>query len=422
MRTQAPRRPGVVGAVALALFVHAGSIKSHPLLAWLGIDLTVLLGLMLVAAAAADLIRARTFPNAVWMPFAVAVVMSPGLVGATTAYGIDKSVSFFSITLLAMVAGTIVLREERQRAAFLRTLAVLGLVVTILVTVAPGRTSDWSTVVTLPGTNTISTSQMILAGAIALVMDAILHKRRVFSRVLLGVVGAAMVFTALNTGSRGPVVSVAISIVVALLLAPAFKRRRGRSLVGVLMLGGVAMFVAMQNQGEGLARVVSFLAGDQDTSTMARTWFWETAWTHIVSLPAGGGWGYFGTIPAVSTVTAEGGQLYPHSIALEIALEGGWAAGILFLILVAVSGLRLIRRANDTVTLTFFVLLVFTFINAMLSGDVNDNRLLWTVLMVSWVIPRQEKTSHFDHDDRRAGPTRVHASARVGGATAPELA
>ena len=32
--------------------------------------------------------------------------------------------------------------------------------------------------------------------------------------------------------------------------------------------------------------------------------------------------------------------------------------------------------------------LVFAFVNAMVSGDVNDNRLLWMLLSAGWVIPR----------------------------------
>lgn len=397
MRTVKPeRRAGVVGACALALFVHAGSIKSHPLLAWIGtgfdpipgIDLTLLLGLIVVIGAAADVIRTRSLPGALWIAIATAAIMVPGVVGASTAYGLDKTRSFFTITMLALLAATILLRDLRQREAFLRTLAILGIAVTFLVTVAPASTADWSTVVTLPGTNTISTSQMILAGAIAIIMDAITRKRRLVVRILLGLLGAIMVFTALDTGSRGPVVSLGVSIILALLLAPAFKRRRGRSIFAVSVLAAVAVFVATRNAGEGLARVLSFLSGDQDTSTMARSFFWETAWSYSQKMPTGGGWGFFGTLPEVFISVAEGGQLYPHNIVLEITLEAGWASGILFMVLVVASVIRLILRAHDGVTLTFFVLLTFTVINAMVSGDINDNRLMWTLLMIAWVIPK----------------------------------
>lgn len=378
------------------MFVHAGSIKSHPLIAWIsagsevfpGVDLTVLLGLVVAISCVADLLRTRSLPSALLMALAFAAIMIPGIAGAATQYGRDKSVSFFTLTLLAIIASTILLRDSRQRDAFLRTLAGLGIVVAFLVTVAPASTAEWSSVVTLPGTNTISTSQMILAGAIVIAMDAITRPRRLAVRTMLGLLSAIMIFTALATGSRGPVVSVAMSIVLALLLAPAFKGRRGRSILAVSVLAGVALFVATRSAGEGLARVVSFLSGDQDTSTMARSFFWETAWTYSQQMPAGGGWGYFGTLPEVFISVAEGGQLYPHNVILEITLEAGWASGILFTLLAVASAVRLILRAGDGATLTYFVLLSFTFINAMVSGDINDNRLMWVVLACAWVIPR----------------------------------
>lgn len=397
MRTVKPeRRAGVIGACALALFVHAGSIKAHPLLAWIGtgfepfpgIDLTILLGLIVAVAIMADVVRTHSLPGALWIVAATAVIIAPGVVGASTSYGIDKIQSFYTITLLALLAATILLRDQRQREAFLRTLAGLGIAVTILVTVAPATTSELSTVVTLPGTNTISTSQMILAGAIVIIMDAIMKKRRPMARTLLALLGVLMVLTAFSTGSRGPVLSVLVSIVLALLLAPAFKRRRGRSIFAVAALGAVAFFVATRSGGEGLARVLSLFSGEQDTSTMARSFFWETSWAYSLQMPTGGGWGFFGTLPEVFISVAEGGQLYPHNIILEITLEAGWASGILFILLVIASAIRLILRAQDGVTLTFFVLLTFTVINAMVSGDINDNRLMWTLLMIAWVIPK----------------------------------
>ncbi|MBT2476107.1 O-antigen ligase family protein, partial [Microbacterium sp. ISL-103] len=353
-----------------------------------GLDLTILLGLVVVVAAAADVVRTRSLPAALWVAIGAALIMVPGVVGASTEYGVDKARAFFTLTLLAILAATIVLRERRQREAFLRTLAGLGIAVAFLVTVAPASTSELSSVVTLSGTNTISTSQMILAGAIVVVMDAITKPRPPAPRILLGLLGAIMIFTALNTGSRGPVVSVGISIILALLLAPAFKRRRGRSIFAVAALAAVALFVATRTAGEGLTRVVSFLSGDQDTSTMARSYFWETAWAYSQKMPTGGGWGFFGTVPEVFLSVAEGGQLYPHNLVLEITLEAGWLSGALFVVLAIASAVRLIFRAHDGVTLTLFVLLVFTFINAMVSGDINDNRLMWTLLMIAWVIPK----------------------------------
>lgn len=382
-----PRRPGVVGPAVLAVFVHSGSLKSNPYLEWIPGDLTIILGAVLIVLIFAELIRSMYISRAIWAPLLIAATMLLGVGAIHTGYGADKALAFFTITLLALGGAVILLREDRQRRAFLAALAGLGVVVALLVVVSPEQTADWSTVVTLAGTNTISTSQMITAGAVVLGMYAVTGRTTTtFRRVIAALTALLMFFVALDTGSRGPVVAVGISVAIALLLAPVFSRRRARSIIAILMVGGIGAFIALQQGGEGLTRVLGFLAGDQDTSTTARTVLWSTAWEHITQLPLGGGWGYFGTIPGLGVVGVNG-QAYPHSVPLEITLEAGWLTGLFFAVVVVASIVRLIKRASDPTSVMFLVLLIFTVTNSMLSGDINDNRLMWVLIAAAWVMP-----------------------------------
>lgn len=389
-RAHAPR-VGVVGPILLAVYVFSGSLKSNPLLIWVPGDLTVLLGVVLIVLMIAELLRTAFISRAVWVPVCIAATMLLGVGATRTQYGLEKQISFFTITLLAMGAAILFLREDRQRRAFLGALAGIGLVVSALVVLMPQRTAEWSDVVTLAGTNTISTSQMIVAGATVFAMYAIVGRRSAFRRIVATLTAAAMFFVALSTGSRGPVVAIALSVAIALLLAPVFSRRRARSIIALLLVGGVGAVIALQQGGEGLARVLGFLAGDQDTSTLARTVLWSTAWEHITQLPFGGGWGYFGTIQGLGFNTLNGGQTYPHSVPLEIALEAGWLTGLFFAVLAVASVARVIRRALDPASVMFLVLLIFTLTNAMLSGDINDNRLMWVLLVAAWLIPLKDE-------------------------------
>lgn len=387
IRTEKRQRPaGIVGPTVLAVFVHSGSLKSNPYLAWIPGDLTIILGAVLIVLLFAELIRSMYLSRAIWVPVLIAATMLLGAGSIHTVYGFDKLLSFFTITILGIVGAVILLREDRQRRAFLGALAGLGVVVALLVVVSPEQTAEWSTVVTLAGTNTISTSQMITAGAVILGMYAITGRASKFRRVVAVLTALLMFFVALDTGSRGPVVALGISIAIALLLAPVFSRRRARSIIALLLVGGVGAFLAVQQGGEGLTRVLGFLAGDQDTSTTARTVLWSTAWEHIIQLPLGGGWGYFGTIQGLGVVGADG-QAYPHSVPLEITLEAGWVTGLFFAILVVASIIRVIKRAVDPISVMFLVLLIFTLTNSMLSGDINDNRLMWVLIAAAWVMP-----------------------------------
>jgi len=377
----------VLGPIILAIFVHSGSLKSHPLLLWVPIDLTVLLGIFLVGCAFAEVARARYISRAMWVPLLIGSAMLLGIGNIQTAYGSNKAMSFFAITFLGIVSAVILLCDSKQRRAFLGALAGLGIAVTLLLILAPERTAEWSTVVTLSGTNTISTSQMIVAGAAVLGMFAITSRTSTPRRLSAAVAALAMFYAALSTGSRGPVVAIGASLAIALLLAPVFSRRRARVIIAILVVGGIGATVAIQQGGEGLARVVGFLAGDQDTSTSARVVLWSTAWNHITQLPGGGGWGYFGTAPELTFIGVRGIAQYPHNVPLEITLEAGWAAGIFFALLLLGSGIRMVKRAVDPPSVMMLVLLIFTVINSMLSGDINDNRLMWVLVTAAWLIP-----------------------------------
>lgn len=400
-------RSGAVPPATLAVFVYSGSLKSNPFLAWIPGDLTVLLGIALIGMMAFEVLRTRFVSRTIVLPLLITAGMLVGLGGIRTAYGVDKAVSFFTITLLAFVSAVVLLREDRQRRALFAALGGIGAVVALLVLILPAQTANWSNVVTLAGTNTISTSQMITAGAVVFGMYAAVTTSAPIRRALATLAAGSMLLIALGTGSRGPVVAVAIAVAIALLLAPAFARRRARSIVAIAIAIGVGAFIALQQGGEGLARVLGFLSGDQDTSTAARTVLWSSAWEHILQLPAGGGWGYFGTIRGLGFPTVDGGQSYPHSVPLEITLEAGWLTGLFFAAFVLASVVRLIRRATSPTTVMFLVLLIFTVSNSMLSGDINDNRLMWVLLVGAWAVPAPADAGLKAHEraDDDSGPT-----------------
>lgn len=407
---ESARLPSCFGAVILAVFVNAGSLKSHPLVSWLPVDLTLLLAVLLVVATILAALKRAFIPAAVWVPIVIALSTFGGLLEPLGDYGQEKAIYFYSLTLLGMIAACFLLQDERQRSAFLTATGIIGFAVAVVVAIAPAHPAAWSTVVTLPGTNTIATSRMILAGVAAILLQGLLIKRRVRVRFALFAISAGMVLVALNTGSRGPIAAVAVGIVIALLVTRAFGRRRLRTLLLLVAIVAVGWAVAAQSATQGLGRILAFVEGQGDTSTGARSRFWELAASNIPNVPLGGGWGYFSELVHLG----DGTSAYPHNSVLEITLEAGWFAGVAFVVLACTAFVRYIAASDSPAVVTMLVLFVFALVNSFVSGDVNDNRLLWVLLTVAFMVSRTktEKAPTVRNESVHSDD-QVHATALV---------
>lgn len=147
--------------------------------------------------------------------------------------------------------------------------------------------------------------------------------------------------------------------------------RRGRLVVaiGVLAVAGYIMFTQLLSdfiqQRFGL-----LFAADQGDSIDARRYILDIASTETASHPFGVGWG--GLEPSLAPSAQ-----YPHNVVAEVFAEAGWIAGAAFLVYIAAA---LVRARRDVLVLP---LLTYWLLNALVSGDVNDNRALFAFLGVA---------------------------------------
>ncbi len=116
---------------------------------------------------------------------------------------------------------------------------------------------------------------------------------------------------------------------------------------------------------------------DDDTSFQARVQVMEDAWALFTTRPLLG-WG----TGSVSVYGAGQEQKYPHNILLELAAETGLVGLGLYLAVVGMVLERLLRgwqqrMETSHLCLVFLTLVLFTLLNAMVSGDLSDNRDMW---------------------------------------------
>ncbi|PRB56774.1 hypothetical protein CQ034_18470 [Microbacterium sp. MYb45] len=367
-----------LGGYAIVLLVVAGQFKSHPALSWLPFDLTLVAGGIVAIAMVISVFGLGAPSRFTILPVILWLLLLPTVATAMPSpYGQTKVFTLFTITFLLALSPFFLLRTPTQRRSFLHALVVAGAIASIDV-LAGGSSVELYGRVSAEGTDTIGTARLAMAGAVALAVIAMSRESRVRVRLfsLFGALSLAVI--ALMTGSRGPALAAALSILVAVALAPMFNKYRVRALAAVAALGTVAVFVVARDGNVGFARILTFVSGDTDRSSLARTQMWEAAWEGILRVENGQGWGSFAEIG--------GPNPYPHNLLLEVGFEAGFIAMVAVAVLLLAGAISALRRATDGTGVAFFALLVFSAFNAMVSSDINGSRLLVVVLFAAWAV------------------------------------
>jgi hypothetical protein len=385
---------GWIGPVALALLAYAGAIKNSPLLAWVPLDLTIILAVLIAAAILHSCLTLGPPPPTVIWPLSLFAIFLLGAFDPQfSGYPFSKVMALFTFTAVAVIAPFFLLRTEVQRRLFVGTLATLALSVAVTIFVKPGVVGSSSNVVTLEGTNTISTARMLATGIVIFVALAMVGSGRTQRRLGYGALGGALVLSALSTGSRGPFLAVGIAVFAIIVGAPALRSNRLPALLTSGLLALVALLAASAAGGDGVSRVFGLLSGGVDNSVRVRGIFLSEALDKIAETPFGIGWGNFIQLSDMSLYAKGGDRLYPHNVIVETTLEAGWIAGVVVTAFMIASIVRASRAATSPVPTVVFGLLLFAVVNALTSGDVNDNRSLWMLLSAAWVVPSLSATT-----------------------------
>lgn len=373
-----------MGPAALAVFVYAGQLQASPLLSWF--PGSILLATIAVGIVAFIAVRAKNGPGtwAIALPPLLWLLFFLGIYHASVDdYTADKLQSLYTLTLFAAIAPFHLLRTNNQRRAFLVAMGIVTLLAGVITLMDPNSGNG---AVTLDGTNTIGTARIAGTGALIFFVLAVVLKDTTKRLVCVGA-SVALLAVLIAVGSRGPFLGIMVGIIGVLVFSPVLKRRRFAGIFWSCVLAGTAFWWATRQTFYGSNRAFAWLSGERDNSTDTRESMWSISWQNIAWEPAGIGWGDFANLEDVSGTLIK----YPHNLFMEVFYEAGWIAGAALLLFVSTSLLRMWKRSYEPVTAVLFALLLFTLVNAMVSGDINDNRLMWLMLSCAWVIPGQEK-------------------------------
>lgn len=364
---------------ALAAFLFAGVFKSALPLPF---DLTVLLAGAVALATVSRIYQTRWLPRGSVILMGFWAVMLLGVGAAAPGYGTEKVARFFTLTFLAAVSAPVLLRDVAAVQRFGGALVVLG-GLTTLSALLNFRSLGVQDRLQAFDANTIALGRSVGAGLVAAV--CLWFAGRLNALVTL-VLAIPMVFVMIASGSRGPLVAGALAVLPALFSSLRSARGLGRlSLLSLtVLLAGVAALPLIPSQS--LARLQTFFSGDLDRSSFVRAEALRYTLPEIANRPFGVGFGRFEEVvllsPSADPIT------YPHNVLLEVGLEAGWLPLLLLLIVLTLALYWTIRsRAKGIAKTLPLALLLFALVNALVSGDLNDNRLLWAGLGLALSVP-----------------------------------
>jgi O-antigen ligase len=372
--------------IALGCLMVVGTFKGASQLEGSLIDLTVVLVLVLVWSMGrafsnkSSIVLPREFLFYVPLLFMMllSLLYTPDLSG-----GIDKTARFFIICGVAILGPFAVLTTPARLKRFFWTLLMAGMIASAMsLPMLGGRER-----LTAPGGDTIQLGHVAAVG-IAIVWFGLMPGRKLLVRLILYGCIAVLAVALVGSGSRGPIIALGTVILISIW----HRRRVGFTVpqllfdfafifgIGILFLPFVHI---PEESTDYLGRLLSF------KSTAAymgpRAGLLQFGWKLTLAHPITGvGIGGF---PVLYTGIGN----WPHSIPLEIGSELGLLAALSFcclLFLALKTALKEFLSGDDdsqTIRNLMFCFIVIVTVGMLNTGNLNDNRQLWTALSLPFL-------------------------------------
>ncbi|MFC4989687.1 O-antigen ligase family protein [Saliphagus infecundisoli] len=387
LRRLSPLRHLLSFEVVFALFLFAGVYKASPHLDWTPYDLTAtfaalvsLVAVILVLTGRVDFrIESLLLASllAVFVTYALfSLRWTPG-----NGYATEKAFRLASVTTLSFLGCAFVVSKARIRLRrFLATTLALALVTAaaalyLLYLHGPVRIEPFNTVY-------LTTGRMIGFGVV-IVGTYLLFSSTSIWRSFVGVSLFVPLLVALSVlDGRGPFAAAIITVGLLVPLALVVTPLRYWPIRLVPVIGAIGSIGALLYYFRDTLRLVekfeSIFAGNTAPSYTNRVDYITAGIDVWLSGNTVVGHG-LGSWPAVSGQRAH----WPHNIVIELLVELGLVGTVLFFLLILVGLYFTLEGYLTTLEpeyVAVFAILCYTFLNALVTGNFNDNRFLFAAI------------------------------------------
>ena len=387
-----------MAVAAVLLLVYAGDFKASPLLSWTPVDLTFL-GAALTVVGVLAVAGRSTIPRGTWQVLALWALFIPAAILHPPGSWAAQQVTYlYTLTILSALGPLFLMRSEvRQKLwVIMQIILAAALAGGALLSSHPQLAADGPARVYLTGSNTIASGDVAGLVVLSCFIFALTRRRR---RGLMLAFGGAAAVTMFATGSRGPVLAVAVALATVATFSPVSGVYRTVRIAAMTLVIFLSWYFVRGDTTGGAGRIAATLleGSAQDTTSQIRLSLWREAWDVIPGHFWGIGWGGLNDLGPLNGggLLGQPGLPYPHDIWLEVTAQAGWIAGAALIVFVWCGLRRLRRLAASPYTAVLFGMAVFWVIQASVSGDVNSWRGMWASVAISWVtgVPGARETS-----------------------------
>lgn len=387
---------GSVGEWLFALFLFAGYYKADPRLAFIQthIDITLLFLLLSFLVFLYRALRnsfAQRIPSSFIKVAALFLLLAACLLGGllytqSRQYGFDKALRFIILTGWAFFGAGLLIPDFLSLRRFSWALVAISTIMAMDAILGyPG--AGQVGFVTAFGSNYIALARASGLGLLATVAFLLPTERRLLVKLCLWIMAALQLWAALSAGARGPVLALILSFLLFFVLSvrglPRLRIDRFALRLGVAVFFVVIVLAIVgQELFPTLALRTKILVTEGGTSVATRLDLYRAAVGLWAKSPIwGNGTGQFGV-----AVAGEDMRLYPHNIILELGAETGLIGVLVFITMMGVALAQGFIRLHSgkglakTVARYLLVVTSFALLNALVSGDVNDNRMLFALV------------------------------------------
>ena len=317
--------------------------------------------------------------------YLLAVIMTPTLwmIFDISSYSIEKAVNFW----LIVIPLSIIFAEKYNQKSVLRTFYILlGVSIFLAILAVFGLSTD----VRADGRMTaLGGGPIVFARWMGFAIITLLFLPKNIAKIYKFPLITIFFTLALATGSRGPILGLFITGFIFVILN--FNRIILKITIIIAFLISTILITGMDKKISKLGnskRVFMNIAkkGGSKQSTSTRSNLAVGALLVMQNYPLGVGAGNWQVIANKLNPTHLMPLEYPHNLLLEIACEYGIHTMLLFILLIIyityMSYSKMLKFKKDESSLypLLFYLFLFYFFNSLVSGMLNDSRLLFVII------------------------------------------